>query len=87
MVGFVAFMLRAMLLLAIGGSLFLVGDLLRLSYKEPKTLAGQGYSARIKPGSAYPDPAELHSIVPRLHSSYQAMTADTGLAGSGRRVS
>ena len=63
MLGFAAFLLRLILVLAIGGGLFLIVTLLRLSNKERKTLAGQGYSARIRPPQpAQPSRAELRSI-------------------------
>jgi hypothetical protein len=49
MIGFATFALRMILVLAIGGGLFLIVSLLRLSYKERSTLAGQGYGARVRP--------------------------------------
>ena len=63
MLGVAAFLLRLILVLAIGGGLFLIVTLLRLSYKERKTLAGQGYGARIRPPQpAYPSRTELRAI-------------------------
>jgi hypothetical protein len=86
MVGFAAFLLWAILVLAIGGGLFLIGDLLRLSYKERMTLAGQGYGARVRPPSVYPSQAELRSLEPRRHASPQPAAFPAGSACNERRA-
>ena len=86
MVGFAAFMLRAILVVVIGG-LFFVGDLLRSSYEERKKLSGQGYGALARPESACLSPARLRVIAPCPRASHQPRTAHTGLAGNERRVS
>ena len=49
MIGFATFALRMLLVLAIGGGLFLIARLLWLSYGERSTLAAQRYGARVRP--------------------------------------
>ena len=83
MLGFVAFALRAILALAIGGGLLLIVSLLRLSYKERSTLAGQGYGAGMRPSESvrrenHVDPIEHRP--PGLRP-----VASAGPYGRGRR--
>jgi hypothetical protein len=83
MIGFATFALRIILVLAIGGGLFLIARLLWLSYKERATLAAQGYGAGIRPPQPErrekrPDPIENRPPVLRP-------VAAIGPYGRGRR--
>jgi hypothetical protein len=83
MLGFAAFVLRGILGLAIGGGLFLIVSLLRLSYKERSTLASQGYGARIRP----PQPARRPSMqIPSIGDGrHHGQMVAAGPYGRGRR--
>jgi hypothetical protein len=83
MLGFAAFVLWMILILAIGGSLFLIVDLLRFTYKERSTLASQGYGARIRP----PQPARRPSMqIPSIGDGrHHGQMVAAGPYGRGRR--
>lgn len=83
MLGFAAFALRAIVVLAIGGGLFLIVGLLRLSYKERSTLAGQGYGAGTKPTE--PERREKHANPIERRPSVLRPVASAGPYGRGRR--
>lgn len=83
MLGFVTFVLRMVLVLAIGGGLFVIVSLLRLSFKERSALAAQGYSARRGPPEpAHASRAQLQSIGDCQPSGHMASAR---LHESGRR--
>jgi hypothetical protein len=83
MIGFAAFALRMILVLATGGGIFLIARVLWLSYKERSTLAAQGYSASIRSPQPErrekrPDPIEHRPPVLRP-------VVSAGPYGRGRR--
>ena len=78
-----AFLLRAVLVLAIGGGLFLIISLLRLSYAERGKLAGQGYGARIR--QALPARAEHAEVIPIESRVRSGQPTAVGPYGRGRR--
>jgi hypothetical protein len=80
MVVFVAFVLRLVLMLAIGGCLVLLVRLLWLSYKERSTLAGQRYGALV--GQR---PADLASSIPVGLLRTLPHASRTTDAGAGER--
>ena len=82
MIGIAAFVLRMILVLAIGGGLFLIARLLWLSYRERSALAAQGYGARIRP-----QPVRREQRAEQSDRRPQALprVASAGPYGRGRR--
>jgi hypothetical protein len=88
--GFAEFAVWAMMVVAICGCLFVLAQLLRLSIKERKTMAGSGYGARVRleentrPSRAVAPVVELH-LTSRAQAA-PAVGAQHGRGGNGASV-
>lgn len=95
MFGLAEFAVTVVMVLAICGGLFVLGDLVRLSVRERKTLAGAGYSARVratepvqapKTGSTVAPPQQAPRRAPAVLLSQHA-AGDNGTSVARKRSS